>query len=264
MRGPWGSLACARDTPRHAKLQIERGLTFCDFTVPGRKPRPLTLSHPQAKRWKSAKTKPPARHWPRDAVPGKPAHHQHGRHGEQRLEAVGTTPKQRHNHMAAERGKPPSEHGRHRPVCGVARPSRGRTWPFHGGVAPRPSRRHAKGFPSAEPHEGFPSARGRPLPPPWPHLPEAWNRIKASLSVFQRREVKVLGFGVKDRLRPQRIASRGCSDPFALVGAIGKACGEAWVGVFCGSPPGWWCGLPLLSLVCSCVDRVNALTAFMC
>ena len=40
-------------------------------------------------------------------------------------------------------------------------------------------------------------------------LPEAWNRIKASLSVFQCWEVKVLGFGVKDRPRPQRMALRG-------------------------------------------------------
>lgn len=125
------------------------------------------------------------------------------------------------------------------------------------------------------------------------------NRIKASLSVFQRRKVKVLGFDVKARLRPQRMASRGCSDPFALVGAIGKACGEAWVCVFSGSPPGCWCVCPLVVvgvlvwLVCwwglgvgwvgvlvvvrvlavfvcwpcwrgSCVSRVYGLTSFMC
>lgn len=95
------------------------------------------------------------------------------------------------------------------------------------------------------------------------------NRIKASLSVFQRWEVKVLGFGVKARLRPQRIASRGCSDPFALVGAIGKACGEAWVCVFLGSPPGCGGVLPLCVggvgvFAGWCVGVVHVLTALMC
>ena len=52
------------------------------------------------------------------------------------------------------------------------------------------------------------------------------NRIKASLSVFQRCEVKVLGFGVKARPRPQRMALRWLNVPLALVGANGKACGE--------------------------------------
>ena len=53
------------------------------------------------------------------------------------------------------------------------------------------------------------------------------NQIKASLRAFQREKVKVLGFGVKARPRPQRMALRWYYDPFALVGANGKACGEA-------------------------------------
>lgn len=64
------------------------------------------------------------------------------------------------------------------------------------------------------------------------------NRIKASLSVFQRCEVKVLGFDVKTRPRPQRMALRWCYVPFALVGANGKACGEAPRVLFSGTPPG--------------------------
>lgn len=98
------------------------------------------------------------------------------------------------------------------------------------------------------------------------------NQIKASLRAFQRREVKVLGFGVKTRPRPQRMASRRYSVPFALVGAIGKACGEAWGVFFLGSPPGVLvCAPPvvvgvLAGLVCgrgSCVDCVHVLTVLM-
>ena len=90
---------------------------------------------------------------------------------------------------------------------------------------------------------------------PWPRLPEAWNRIKPSLRAFQRREVKVLGFGVKVRLRPQRMALRGYCDPFGLVGANGKACGEAGVCCFSGTPPVVWGCLPLLWVL---------LTGFIC
>lgn len=139
-------------------------------------------------------------------------------------------------------------------------------------------------------HKGFRLVRGRPpstaMAVTFRRCGIGRNRIKASLSVFQSRKVKVLGFGVKARLRPQRIASRGCSDPFALVGTIGKACGEAWVCVFLGSPPGCWCVLPLcvggvgvwvgwrgglvgvlVVFVCwpsSCVGRVGLLTWLIC
>ena len=71
-------------------------------------------------------------------------------------------------------------------------------------------------------------------------LPEAWlppESNKASLSVFQRCEVKVLGFGVKARPRPQRMALRWLHVPFALVGANGKACGEAPGVSVSGTPP---------------------------
>ena len=61
----------------------------------------------------------------------------------------------------------------------------------------------------------------------------------ASLSAFQRWEVKVLGFDMKASLRPQRMASRGCPDLFALVGTIGKACGEARLASVSGTPPGY-------------------------
>ena len=63
------------------------------------------------------------------------------------------------------------------------------------------------------------------------------NRIKASLRAFQRWKVKVLGFGVKARLRPQRMALRWLYVPFALVGANGKACGEASGVLVFGTPP---------------------------
>ena len=163
--------------------------------------------------------------------------------------------------MAAERGEPPRAHGRHPPVRGVAQPSRRRAKAFHGRAAPRPSRRHSKAFRlrcrtkdshwrvgGRFRHHGR-TCRRRGI---------RRNRIKASLSVFQRWKVKVLGFNVKARLRPQRIASGGCSDPFALVGTIGKACGEAWVCVFLGSPPGCWCVLP------RCVGGVGVVCGLVC
>lgn len=87
------------------------------------------------------------------------------------------------------------------------------------------------------------------------------SRIKASLRLFQRWEIKVLGFGVKARPRPQRMALRWDYDPFGLVGANGKACGEASGVSFPGAPPGYWGTLPLLLW---CVDRVDAFTGFMC
>lgn len=126
------------------------------------------------------------------------------------------------------------------------RPFHGRTKPSHG----RARRRRPAG-------DAF---------MPWPWQRSSRNQIKASLSAFKRWEVKVLGFGVRARLRPQRMASRWCPDPFALVGAIGKACGEARRVLFSGSPPGCWCVLPLLSLVCWwgwCVGVVRVLTALM-
>lgn len=70
------------------------------------------------------------------------------------------------------------------------------------------------------------------------------NRIKASLRAFQHGKVKVLGFGVKARLRPQRMALRWDYDPFALVGANGKACGEAPRVLVLGAPPGCLWGSP--------------------
>ena len=63
------------------------------------------------------------------------------------------------------------------------------------------------------------------------------NRIKASLRAFQREKVKVLGFGMKARLRPQRMALRRYYGPFALVGANGKACGEVSGVSVSGTPP---------------------------
>ena len=74
------------------------------------------------------------------------------------------------------------------------------------------------------------------------------NRIKASLSVFQRCEVKVLGFDVKACPRPQRMALRWDYDPFALVGANGKACGEAPGVSVSGTPPLFFGGVPPLDI----------------
>ena len=75
------------------------------------------------------------------------------------------------------------------------------------------------------------------------------NRIKASLSAFQREKVKVLGFGVKARPRPQRMALRWVHAQFALVGANGKACGEA-SRVSVSEPPPFLGGcLPLILMI---------------
>ena len=72
------------------------------------------------------------------------------------------------------------------------------------------------------------------------------NRIKAHLRAFNRWKVKVLGFGVKARPRPQRMALGWHRAPFALVGAIGKACGEAPGVSVSGTPPVRWWSLPLI------------------
>lgn len=149
---------------------------------------------------------------------------------------------------------------------------------FHGGVTQRPSMGsgyakawadQAKPWPGPADGGAEPPVAGQPTTHPRHGcgMEIRRNQIKASLRAFQRWYVKVLGFGVKARLRPQRMASRGCSDPFALVGAIGEACGEAWGVFFWGSPPGCWCVLPLLLLVCWpgwCVGVVRVLVAFMC
>ena len=143
------------------------------------------MSHPQAKRWKSAKTKPPAYHWPRDAVPGKPAHHQHGRHG-------GATPQNRWKD--AETAPPP--HGR--------RPWRTaiRTWPSSAGSQRRTAlaashvvlpwtglatafAASCKSIPSTVPRKGLPLARGRLPQPPWPPLPEAWHPPESNKGVSE-------------------------------------------------------------------------------
>lgn len=85
---------------------------------------------------------------------------------------------------------------------------------------------------------------------PWPQTCRRCdirsNQIKASLSAFQRGKVKVLGFGVKARLRPQRMALRWDYDPFAPVGANGKACGEASRVSSSGTPPFLWGCLPMV------------------
>lgn len=162
-----------------------------------------------------------------------------------------------------------------------AKTNRHRTWPSSTGFRRRTASAGVTRRPSMEAsHKGFSMGRGTRRhfmgqSNPWPTADSGQraahprharlqksrpNRIKASLSAFQRREVKVLGFDVKTRLRPQRMDSRGCSDPFALVGTIGKACGEAWVCVFSGSPPGCWCVLPLSGW---CVGCVGVLTSLM-
>lgn len=66
------------------------------------------------------------------------------------------------------------------------------------------------------------------------------------MSAFQRREVKVLGFSVKDRPRPQRMALRWLHALFALVGANGEACGEVSRVSVSGTPPFFVVRLPLI------------------
>lgn len=202
------------------------------------------MSYPQAQRWKQAKTKTPTHHL---AAPVKPARRRHGRSG-------GATPRKRWNDAVGTalaygpggKNEPPSSHGRHPQVFGAERPPQCHSKTFHG-------RHHTKAFHGrTKPGHGR-ARRRRPAGDasmPWPWQRSSRNQIKAPLGAFKRWEVKVLGFGVRARLRPQRMASRWCPDPFALVGAIGKACGEAWGVFFLGSPPGCWCVFPLLSVVC--------------
>lgn len=59
---------------------------------------------------------------------------------------------------------------------------------------------------------------------------------------------------------PQRMALRWLLVSFALVGANGKACGEAPRVLFSGTPPGCWGVLPLLLWF---VDVVHVLTVFI-
>lgn len=214
------------------------------------------MSYPQAQRWKQAKTKTQTHHL---AVPVKPTRRRHGRSG-------GATPRKRWNDAVGTalaygpggKNEPPFAHGRHPPVFDAERPPQRRAKTFHGGITQKPS----MGGPSqamAEPRRQRPAGDAST---PWPRQRSRRNQIKASLSAFQRWEVKVLGFGVRARLRPQRMASRGCSDPFALVSAIGKACGEARRVSFSGTPPVWWWLSP--SLVGNRSRFVDVLTAFMC
>lgn len=223
------------------------------------------MSYPQAQRWKQAKTKTPTHHL---AAPVKSARRRHGRSG-------GATPRKRWNDAVGTalaygpggKNEPPPAHGRHPPVLDAERPPQCRAKTFHGGITQRPFHGRTK------PSHGR-ARRRRPAGDasmPWPWQRSSRNQIKDSLSAFKRWEVKVLGFGVRARLRPQRMASRWCPDPFALVGAIGKACGEARRVSVSGAPPGVCCGV-LPSVVgesfsfCrprSCVGLVHASTVFM-
>ena len=245
------------------------------------------MSYTQAQRWKQAKTKTPAHHLTAIA---KPARLQRGRRGratprKRWNDAVGTAlahgPGNKNEpppHMAAiHRFSTPNGLRRvtRRPSMAVSHKGfpmgRGTRRPSTVGVTQRPSM-DGPSQAMAEPADGGQRAthschgRGK----------SRRNQIKAPLRAFQRREVKVLGFGVKARLKCQRMASRGCSDPFALVGAIGKACGEARRVSVSGTPPVVCCGVlrPLLGIVLvlstafmcwprSCVNRVHVLTAFM-
>lgn len=271
------------------------------FTSPGAKSRAPTLSYPQVKRWKSAKTHTPAPHLAAAVQPTRPIWSP-----QWWCDASEPLKRRRNNAFYRWRGAMRQIFTIHRnpPVRGVARPPLHHTQFFCGRASPTasaasregpPWRSHTKAFPwgrvTRKPSMGqaqpWPSRRQRPAgdaSTPWPPQRFRRNQIKASLSAFQRWKVKVLGFGVKTRLSPQRMASRGCSDPFALVGTIGKACGEAWVCVFFGSPPGVGvcfpfvvvvCGVGLVFWLCSCVgcvvcwlgwlvDVVRVLTGFAC
>lgn len=218
------------------------------------------MSYPQAQRWKQAKTKTPTHHL---SVPVKSAHRRHGRSG-------GSTPRKRWNDAVGTalaygpggKNEPPSAHGRHPPVFDAERPPRCRARTFHGGITQRPF--HGGGV-TQRPFHGR-ARRQRPAgdaSTPWPRQRSSRNQIKASLSAFRRREVKVLGFGARARPRPQRMASRGCPDQFALVGAIGKACGEAPVVSVSGTPPGYVAAFFVCFENRSCfVGLVHALTVF--
>lgn len=219
------------------------------------------MSYTQAQRWKQAKTKTPAHHL---TAIVKPARLQRGRRGR-------ATPRKRWNdavgtalaHGPGNKNEPPSHMAaihRFSTPNGLRRVTRR---PSTVGVMRRPST-VGPSQAMAEPADGGQRAthpchgRGK----------SRRNQIKASLRAFQRREVKVLGFGVKTRPRPQRMASRRYSVPFALVGAISKACGEARVCVFSGSPP---CVVVACSvccrgsfLFCPCVGGVRVSAAFAC
>lgn len=150
-----------------------------------------------------------------------------------------TTPKRRLRKWSRACGEPPTAHGCHPPTRGVARP-------LTGGVAHWPSMRGVTHVPSIGAWEAAPP----PMAETCRRRGFRQNLIKASLSVFQRREVKVLGFDVKARPRPQRMALRWVYDPFALVGANGKACGEAPGVLFPGTPPGYGWRAPPAAVVC--------------
>lgn len=151
------------------------------------------------------------------------------------------------------------------------RPPQWRAKTFHGGVTQRHSigRGPANAFHGrTKPSHGR-ARRRRPwggASTPWPWQESSRNRKRASLSAFRRRGVKVLGFDMKARLRPQRMAPRGCHDPFALVGTIGKACGEARLVSVSGTPRG--CVVACFVrcwesfLFCPCVGLVRVSTVF--
>lgn len=135
-----------------------------------------------------------------------------------RRETVGTTLKQTALQHGRDGMRAASAHGRPQPTGGVANrhPTCGVTQMGRRWMDGRPRDSHGR------------TCRRRGIRP---------NRIKASLRAFQRWEVKVLGFGVKVRPRPQRMALRWLHVPFALVGANGKACGEAPGVSVSGTPP---------------------------
>ena len=133
-----------------------------------------------------------------------------------RLETVGTTPKQRHTNMAATGCEPPPHMAAHSRRA-VSR------WNSIGGVAHRRPTAVSHKWAVDERTAGSAAAMAAACR----RRSFRTNRIKASLRAFQRWKVKVLGFDVKARLRPQRMALRRYQAPFALVGAIGEACGEA-------------------------------------
>ena len=88
---------------------------------------------------------------------------------------------------------------------------------------PQSSRRHTEASEASHGRFHWSDAAATPVGRPAATLSAAMpapadfrsNQIKASLSAFQREEVKVLGFGVKARLRPQRMALRRFHVPFA-------------------------------------------------
>lgn len=141
------------------------GSTFYDFTIPLPESWALTLSYPQAQRWKSAKTAHRHATWPRRSQQ-RPAHpdmvaperlHDASKSLERcRNDAVTAPPR-----MVGREDGQIFTIARRPPIFGAARPHSVTLSSSTSRPRQRPSRRHASAFDRAVSHKGFPRAAPR-------------------------------------------------------------------------------------------------------